>query len=87
MHRLSIGQREILGWLARGGIVERWRCRDGTRRWHAGEGEVDGRCVRGLRYRGLVEIDTGGACPLLILTDAGRAALGAMSTAGEEERR
>lgn len=54
---LSATQREILAALAKGWSVHRWRCTDGIHRWHAGEDAIDGRSVRGLRQRGLVEID------------------------------
>jgi hypothetical protein len=54
---LSAVQREILAALAAGWGVHRWRCKDGVHRWHWGEDEVDGRSVRGLWLRGLVEID------------------------------
>ena len=75
---LSAHQREILVWLADGLDVLRWRCNDGTHRWHAGEGEVDGRAARGLRRRGLVEIGMRYRLPSLVLTDAGREAISAM---------
>lgn len=72
---LSAHQREILGWLADRWELLRWRCNDGTYRWHMGEDEVDGRAVRGLWLRGLVEIDMRGRLPSMVLTDAGREAL------------
>ena len=72
---LSPSQREILEGMMQRWELLRWRCRDGVHRWHMGEGEVDGRSVRGLWLRDLVEIDMRRhRCPSMILTDAGRAA-------------
>lgn len=72
---ISSGQREILEALASHWELLRWRCNDGSHRWHMGEGEMDGRVVRGLWLRGLVEIDMRGRLPQMVLTDAGRAAI------------
>jgi hypothetical protein len=71
---LSSHQREILE-----ALVRHWellRCRDGARRWHMGELEVDGRAVRGLLRRGLLAYDPGGyAGGQLVLTNRGREVL------------
>lgn len=73
---LSAHQREILEALANHWDVLRWRCNDGAYRWHAGEEEIDGRSARGLRLRGLVEIDTlRHRCQSLVLTESGREVL------------
>lgn len=74
---MSEHQREILAWLSEGWELLRWRCKDGSHRWHMGEMEVDGRAMRGLWLRGLVEIGMRGRLPEMVLTDAGRAALAA----------
>jgi hypothetical protein len=66
-------QREILAALADGWELLRWRCNDGVHRWHLGEDAVDGRSVRGLWQRGLIEISLRHRYPSLVLTDAGRA--------------
>jgi hypothetical protein len=71
-------QREILEALTRHWELLRWRCNDGGHRWHMGEDEVDGRAVRGLWQRGLVEIGMRGRLPQLVLTDAGRSTLAAL---------
>lgn len=68
---MSERQREILAALADHWEVLRWRCNDGLHRWHWGDAEVDGRSVRGLWRRGLVEIDMRGRHPSLLLTVAG----------------
>jgi hypothetical protein len=72
---ISENQREILDALAGHWEVLRWRCNDGTHRWHMGEMEVDGRAVRGLWRRGLVEIDMLRRLPSLVLTAAGKATM------------
>ncbi len=73
---MSDDQREILAALAGGWEGFRWRCNDGSHRWHLGDMEVDGRSVRGLWQRGLVEIDMlRHRLPSLVLTDAGHRAL------------
>ena len=78
---LSSYQREILEALASRWELIRWRCLDGRQRWHMGEGEVDGRAVRGLQRRGLNTWSDG--YDRLVLTDRGKAALGgARSAAG-----
>lgn len=51
---LSSHQREILEALADHWELLRWRCNDGSQRWHLGDMEVDGRAVRGLLQRGLL---------------------------------
>jgi len=72
---LSPHQREILEWLMDHWELLRWRC-NGSRRWHMGEMEVDGRAVRGLVARGLIEPGGTYAGGQLVLTDAGRAEAG-----------
>jgi hypothetical protein len=68
---VSAAQREILAALGAGWELIRWRCNDGIHRWHMGEDAVDGRSVRGLWLRGLVEIDLlRHRLPSLVLTDA-----------------
>lgn len=74
--KLTTQQLEILGWMADGWELLRWKCNDGSHRWHAGEDEVDGRAVRGLWTRGMVEIKPSNH-PELVLTPAGREALAA----------
>lgn len=75
MTPLSPQQREILEALARQWELLRWRCRDGAHRWHMGEDEVDGRAVRGLRARGLVEPGGDYAGGQMVLTELGQEAL------------
>lgn len=77
MKRLTQAQQEIVNALADRWELLRWRCRDGIHRWHMGEAEVDGRAVRGLWLRGLIEIDMlRHRLPSGVLTDAGRALAG-----------
>jgi hypothetical protein len=80
---LSRHQREILEWLAGHWELLRWRCGDGTHRWHMGEMEVDGRAVRGLQQRGMVERGGEFDGGQLVLTDLGRQALTAATGRGE----
>jgi hypothetical protein len=70
---LSSRQREILEALADHWVLQRWRLRDGSQRWHMGEDEVDGRSVAGLRRRRLIAWDD--YVDRLVLTDAGRRAV------------
>ena len=72
---ISLHQREILEALARHWQLLRWRCRDGARRWHMGEGEVDGRAVRGLLQRGLLTQGGDYVGGQLVLTNRGREVL------------
>lgn len=74
--QLSSHQREILEALADRWELLRWRCNDGSHRWHMGDMEVDGRAVRGLWLRGLIEIDMlRHRLPSGVLTERGREAL------------
>lgn len=64
------GQQEILDALADRWELLQWRCRDGARRWHLGEMEVDGRSVNGLLRRGLLVPGAGvGPCAQLVMAD------------------
>jgi len=66
--KLTMHQQEILGWLLDGWELLWWDCNG---RWYMGEMALDGRAVRGLRLRGLVE-NKPGHHPELVLTGAGR---------------
>jgi hypothetical protein len=70
---VSDNQREILEALAGRWELCRWRCNDGTPRWHLGVDEVDGRSIFGLRQRGLIDWNDG--YDRLVLTERGREAL------------
>jgi hypothetical protein len=72
---LSDHQREILDALADQGELLRWCCGDRVYRWHVGDGEVDGRAVRGLVRRGLLELGGDWDLGQLVLTASGREAL------------
>jgi hypothetical protein len=72
---LSPEQQMILEALTRHWELVRWRCNDGTPRWHMGEMEVDGRAVRGLLRRGLLEPGGTFRGGQLVLTERGREAL------------
>lgn len=82
--KLSPLQREILEALADRWEVIRWRCTDGRWRWHAGEGEIDGRSVDGLLRRALVESSAVGL-PRLALTESGRAVVRERRAPGRPE--
>lgn len=78
---LSSQQREILDALADHWELLRWRCNDGSHRWHLGDMEVDGRAVRGLLQRGLLVHGGDFIGGQLLLMDAGRVALGGATNA------
>ena len=69
---LSSHQREILEALTRHWELIRWFR---PRRWHMGDMAVDGRAVRGLLARGLIEPGGDYAGGQLVLTERGRTAL------------
>lgn len=71
MASMTERQREILDALAGQWELLRWRCNDGTHRWHMGEMEVDGRSVHGLLRRGLIEPGGDYVGGQLVLAEAG----------------
>jgi hypothetical protein len=78
---LSSRQREILEALAEGAVL-RWAIYRGEWRYLLDGILVDGRSVDGLRHRGLVMWQSL-RLRELVLTDAGRAAIGAATCAEE----